>query len=158
MERPLTASELAPWEGSDPWISLSATVEALHAIARALSETDPLMRIVREELAPGASTTIPIAPVANGEFHLVWQWGDAPGEPQWNGHFDGSGATARYRFRIEDAGRSLCYLTDNELSPRGATRWPDRGMPISTGGPARRWIRCWLISLAMCSRPRARPR
>ncbi|MBK7367872.1 MAG: hypothetical protein IPJ04_08135 [Candidatus Eisenbacteria bacterium] len=60
--------------------------------------------VVREELAPGASTTIPIAPVANGEFHLVWQWGDAPGEPQWNGHFDGSGATARYRFRIEDAG------------------------------------------------------
>jgi len=49
---PLAASEVAPWEGSDPWISISATVEALHAIARALPEHDSLFAIVRDELAP----------------------------------------------------------------------------------------------------------
>lgn len=60
--------------------------------------------VVREELAVGASATIPLAPVGNGEFFLMWQWGDAPGEPQWNGQLTGGAPSARYRFRIEGVG------------------------------------------------------
>lgn len=48
-------AEVAPWEEPSPRISLAASVEALHAIARALPPSDPLVGIVRDELyAPRA--------------------------------------------------------------------------------------------------------
>ncbi len=49
---PFAANDVAPWEGHDPWVSTAASVEALHAIARALPETDPLFAIARDELFP----------------------------------------------------------------------------------------------------------
>jgi hypothetical protein len=49
---PFAANDVAPWEGHDPWVSTAASVEALHAIARALPEEDPLFAIVRDELYP----------------------------------------------------------------------------------------------------------
>jgi hypothetical protein len=49
---PFAASDVAPWEGEDASVSAAASVEALHAIARALPEEDPLFAIVRDELYP----------------------------------------------------------------------------------------------------------
>lgn len=59
--------------------------------------------VVREDLAAGESATLPIASGGNGEFAIVWQWGDAPGEPQWSGQVASASPTTRYRFRIESA-------------------------------------------------------
>ncbi|MFO0710315.1 MAG: MG2 domain-containing protein [Sandaracinus sp.] len=47
---PFAAEDVAPWEGHDPWVSTAASLEALHAIARALPSDDPLRIIVRDEL------------------------------------------------------------------------------------------------------------
>lgn len=60
--------------------------------------------VVREVLAAGESATLPIAAGGPGHFSLVWQWADAPGEPQWHGELGSSSATARYHFRVDGPG------------------------------------------------------
>ncbi|MBN8615618.1 MAG: hypothetical protein J0L92_33795 [Deltaproteobacteria bacterium] len=49
---PFASHDVSPWEGSDPWISTAASLEGLHAVARALPESDPLFAVARDELFP----------------------------------------------------------------------------------------------------------
>lgn len=61
--------------------------------------------VVREALAPGESVTMPIPTQASTSFGLQWQWGDAPGEPQWSGNIPHEANEAvRYHFQIPSAG------------------------------------------------------
>ncbi len=66
--------------------------------------------VVREDLAAGASATLPIAPGGAGRFSLVWQWADAPGEPQWSGELGSTSVTARYHFRIDGPGNVSAFV------------------------------------------------
>lgn len=65
--------------------------------------------VVREDLAAGESATLPIATGGPGNFTVLWQWADAPGEPQWNGQVASASETSRFHFRIEGTGSVMAF-------------------------------------------------
>lgn len=96
---------------------------------------DPQGDLVLHALSPCAEDRLTRARLFDGE-HFPVRVQDLPARisaPPYEGEVKRIGPATVRRvalnhpgecdgFRIEDAGRSLCYLTDNELSPRGATR------------------------------------
>jgi hypothetical protein len=68
---------------------------------------------VAETLLAGDATRHSFRTTEDSRFHLVWQWGDRPGEPEWTGGRVPRGPLAqRHQMRIDGQGGVIYFAED----------------------------------------------